>query len=351
MTPIQKEYRNFILEGKLPLPSKFVEIVGSEYEEPMNLMWNSLWFNYVRNKGSISIPYYYDKFDNRKAFNRFLLILSKSKWVTSEVIPARHWAEARLNEDKLLQLVTPDELQDVRAKYKFRRYLLTDKTDTVPNRTRLGNKITDTGLVRKGFAKLSSTAFQYDIDTLIKHRDVIQLNLTKGIDKVAEKYPDMRRDKADYGTISTTILDYHINSKDRFFTSEGNINDTRGRAIKESLKKVFNPIGYKDARALLVIPKGKRKIMTEKALSAVYLFIAELLGFKQSTIGAKLMKGVSAYNNRTLPNLDPTDEGDRKDWHELIWLERLYDELNNYNKSTKPYYWSVPIELDASALA
>ena len=98
---------------------------------------------------------------------------------------------------------------------------------------------------------------------------------------------------------------------------------------------------------------------TDTGLNSVYLFIAELVG---SPIGLtpeqKADFGKQAYEKRTLPILDLDSESDCGDLHELIWLERLYDQIDEYqdNKimraidpSVKPFAWSVPIELDASA--
>ena len=352
LTDIQEAYRASILEGKLPLPEQFIKLVGREYEDQMNRMWSALWFNYVKNKGTISLTYYYEMFDDRSAFNTFLYHLSKSGWAIANVVPARHWAEATLSEDKLLKFVTPGELIAVRAHYKFHQYILTDATDTRDNRTKLGNEIKDTGIKRSGFAKLSSTKFQYDTAKLVEYREAIQLTLTKGMDKIAEEYPDMRRDSADYGAISKAILDYHIDNSNDAFTLNCNVNDSRGRAIKGALKKVFNPISSKDARSLLVIPMEHRKAMTAKGVNAVHLFIAELLGFKKGKKFQKSAKGIRAYANRTLHDIDLSDQEDRKDLHENIWLERLYDELDAYYLAQEEgnlYYWSVPIELDASA--
>lgn len=352
LTAIQSLYRASILDGNLPLPNQFIKLIGRDYLEPMEKMWSALWFNYLKNKGSISLPYYYEMFDNRQAFNQFLFHLSKSGWATTTVIPARHWAEATLNEDKLLQLVTPDELTQVRAYKKFNQYILTDNVDTRSNRTKLGNKILDTGISRPGFAKLSATRFQYDTNKLEEYREAIQLTLTKGMDKVAEEFPEMKRDAADYGAISKAILDYHMYHSEAAFTLDANVNDSRGRAIKQALKKVFNPISSKDARSLLVIPQEHRKPMTTEGSSAVYLFIAELLGFKKGKKFQKSAKGIRAYSNRTLHDIDLNNEEDRKELHENIWLERLYDALDAYYKAVDngmEYYWSVPIELDASA--
>lgn len=105
-------------------------------------------------------------------------------------------------------------------------------------------------------------------------------------------------------------------------------------------------------------------------VESVFLFIAELTGsFKagSGTVETKMECGKKDYIHNHLPKLDLADEEDRKDLHEGIWLQRLYNELDEYfnivNDSTMRYLasngdnyreagykWAVPIELDASAL-
>lgn len=104
--------------------------------------------------------------------------------------------------------------------------------------------------------------------------------------------------------------------------------------------------------------------------NAIFLFIAELTGSFEAgtgTVDDKLKCGQQDYINQHLHDLDLTKEEDRKEVHQNVWLERLYNELDCYfelpkgNKvcralaldigayRTSSYQWSVPIELDASA--
>lgn len=120
-----------------------------------------------------------------------------------------------------------------------------------------------------------------------------------------------------------------------------------------------------------------RHLATTKGAEAIFLFIAELNGFKEGTKIDKINFGKACYVNTKFHKLDLRKEEDRKDLHENIWLERLYNELDSFyqlgtettiqiqknlvrrglrtidqllaNPSTN-FYWSVPIELDASAL-
>ena len=104
---------------------------------------------------------------------------------------------------------------------------------------------------------------------------------------------------------------------------------------------------------------------------AVFLFIAELAGSFEAGTGNREKKidcGVNNYLDNYLHDLDLSTEEGRKDLHENVWLERLYEELDSYFRipvghklaralcidlkqyREESYKWVVPIELDASAL-
>lgn len=89
--------------------------------------------------------------------------------------------------------------------------------------------------------------------------------------------------------------------------------------------------------------------MTDEAIEAVYLFIAEMNGYKRGTLEGKIEYGKECFLEGRLPEA----EGDSL--HEHIWLSRIYTELNELrlyqfvNGTTEGFHWSVPIELDASA--
>lgn len=97
---------------------------------------------------------------------------------------------------------------------------------------------------------------------------------------------------------------------------------------------------------------------------AQLLFIAELNSFKEGSEEDKIKFGLNCYAEHRLHELDLSDESDRAEQHENIWLSRLYNELDSaHNVCTAlerkvaltietisdTYQWSVPIELDASA--
>ena len=110
-------------------------------------------------------------------------------------------------------------------------------------------------------------------------------------------------------------------------------------------------------------------------VNAVFLFIAELTGSFVPGSGTeqdKIAYGQQDYIHNYFPELNLEDEEDRKELHEVVWLERLYDELDSYfkisddvgnlamiralsvqttvNYRNETYRWTVPIECDASAL-
>lgn len=110
-------------------------------------------------------------------------------------------------------------------------------------------------------------------------------------------------------------------------------------------------------------------------VEAVLLFVAELSGSfipGSGNTDDKIKAGAKSYVSNELHELDLSDENDRKELHENMWLERLYAELDVYFKIPKSsekvafmrmlsldtnaayrkagFKWSVPLELDASAL-
>jgi len=112
-----------------------------------------------------------------------------------------------------------------------------------------------------------------------------------------------------------------------------------------------------------------RNIATNAGVYAYALFIAELNGFKSGTELAKAQFGIECYQSTVLHDLDPNSEDDRAEFHENFWLQRIYNELDNYfDTAIEPidsrtanydqllsvttdnsHKWSTPIEEDASA--
>jgi hypothetical protein len=366
------QFRLELEQGKLSFPVEVLDLI-KEPTQLMESMWKNLWTNYLKNKSTISTTYWYDKFEDPKVFNQFLKNLSDAGWINSIVVPARHWAEIELVEAKLLEVVPQEVITNIRKAIKFNKYKLEYKPNiAAANLTKQNGRVLDTGLTRNGFATTGTNSFKYDTDYLYKYYDAIVMNVTKSMRKVAEIH-ELVEDGADYNSISKDIVDYHMYSEEEF-TLGANYNDSRGRAISNALKKVFNPIGFKDARALLINPATLVPTNSFKEARAythaIYLFIAELNGTKFcDSEQDKARIGKEMYKNRELPKLDcqevltsfMTDDEvtaeiaradhDRSELHELIWLERLYDELDAFfsRNTDEPFYSYVPIELDASA--
>ena len=328
-----------ILDGNLYAPEQISKIVNHpEFEA----FFESLWHNYMMKPGSTtSGPYWSDRFNDSKAFNRALYHLSESGWIISHTIPMRNWSTIALDPSKLLKWVDEDELIDIRRVFKFNRYKMVHKASEVVNLTKTPTGIKDVGLVRRGIAKSGNNEFKYDTDYLSKYYDAILLNTVKSIQKAIDKH-QLDLDGADYKTVAMEILDYHLYSSDSTFTSGPSLSDSRGRAISSSLSKVFNYIGYKDARSLIIGPMGS---LTDDSWNQIYLAIAELLGIKGKDWDTRIKQAKTAYGERRLHQLNLDSEEDRADLYENIWLERIYDNLDRYDGSN----WCVPIEIDATA--
>ena len=248
--------REILFKGRIELPNyaAFAAKIGSDYANLASKFFAALWYAYLKDKGTVSLVYWADRFDNAEVFNIVLLSLSDAGWITCHSIPARNWAEARIREEKLLEYCTEAELESIRAFHKFAQYRLVDNSSTATAKTRINGKVRNTGLVRNGFMAAGNTRFRYDQNYMAQYSEQIRSNLIKGMVKIAEMYPHMRHDRASYDAICSEILDYHLNTNDSF-TRGDNYNDSRGRAISSALSKVANPISAKDFRALLVIPE------------------------------------------------------------------------------------------------
>lgn len=328
-----------LLTGKCYTPKQIIELVQHPV---LDDMFQALWHNYLmKADATTSAAYWSDRFNDNKAFNNALYHLSKSGWIITNIIPGRNWGTIQLDPSKLLKWVNEKELLEIRKEFKFSKYRMTNTTSTLSNLTSTVKGKIDTGLVRKGIAKSGNSNFKYDTKYIHKYYDAIVKNVTKSIDMAIDKH-NLDLDGADYKSLSEEILQYHMYSPDSYMTMGDSYIDSRGRAISTALSKVFNPIGYKDARALIIGPSTTLGMSGKKQ---IFLFIAELLGAKTSNTVFKEVYGKHAYENRKLHDLDLDNEDDRSELHENIWLERIYENLDNYDGSN----WVVPIELDATA--
>lgn len=85
-----------------------------------------------------------------------------------------------------------------------------------------------------------------------------------------------------------------------------------------------------------------RKLATVAGYNAILLFVAELNGYRSGTVEDKTAFGHKCWLDGAQPH----------EVHERIWANRLYTELYGFTIAQmggEDFYWSVPIELDASA--
>lgn len=243
-----------LLSGHLDLPNyqAFVSAIGPEMADLADKLFQALWYQYLKDKGTINSTYWSSRFNNPFIFNQVVMSLSKAGWLISHAIPARNWAEMHINENKLLEYVSQSELEQIRAYNKHRQYLPTNELSTISNLTRINGRVKNTGLIRTGFMKAGNSKYRYDTNMMQDYSFIIQSNLTKSMDKIAQLHPNMRHDRASYDTISIEIFD-HLVQSDETYTRGNNYSDSRGRAISSALSKVANPISCKDMRSLLII--------------------------------------------------------------------------------------------------
>ena len=299
---------------------------------------------------SLPIPFYMEKWNDAEAFNAFIYELSQAGWIVSVLNPFRKWGEFKLSKAKMLSLFDSEsDMHEWRAEQKASKYKMEKKDNTVPNRTKTSSgRIKDTGLVRQGMAQAAMSEFTYDLDMLEKYRYEIIENAVASMIESAKKegYSDSLMDEASYVNICEKLINFYVYN-DKTYNLEGNINDSRGRAIKLALKKFLNPIGSKDGRSLLVKDIVSIGIDDQDAIDNIYLFIAELQGFKSKTIEAKIKSGRASYNQRMFLEFDNRSE-ELKELHSNIWLERIYIQLDSLY-SDYEVEWVTPIEIDFTA--
>jgi hypothetical protein len=243
--------RESLLKGNLEFPGKAILEKYPDQKQDIVRFWKVLWFNYLNDNDTNGIHWY--SILGIKLYNDLVRRLSHHDWVTSHSLTGRKWVSIELNDSKLLEAISPDELQAIKAKFKYAKYTLGFEESTKSDVVKQNGKLKQTGLIRDGFMDVGNTQFGYDMTTLNKYAKAVKLNLTKSMDKIRHLYPEMKSSTSSYDEVSTGIFDYHLQNEHEVFTTGNNVNDSRGRAISSCLSKVFNPIGCKDARASLVI--------------------------------------------------------------------------------------------------
>lgn len=243
--------RDEILNGTLHFPGNALFEKYPEDEQLIKRFWKAVWFNFLNNNDTNGL-HWYNKM-GIKLYNDVVRRLCHHKWLISHSLTGRKWASVELNKDKLLEFVTEDELESVKAEFKYNIYTLDFEDSTLSCAVKQNGQVRYTGLKREGFMAAGNTQFGFDMAALDKYKDAVTKNLTKSMDKIRDMYPEMKQSASSYDEVSVGIYEHHLANQMEVFTTGNNYNDSRGRAISQCLKKVFNPIGNKDARASLVI--------------------------------------------------------------------------------------------------
>ena len=245
------DIRSDLLEGKLIFPGEKLFEKYPDKEKLIRRFWKVLFLNYLNENATNALKWYEEL--GKSVYNDLVRRLSHHGWVVSNSLTGRRWADVELCTSKLLEFVTADELEEIKAEYKYGKYILGCDKSTKSTEVRQNGEVRYTGLERKGFMAAGNTQFGFCTEMLSKYESIIVKNLTKSMDKVRHMYPEMETTDSSYDEVSKGIYEWHIRNELETFTTGENINDSRGRAISSCLSKVFNPISNKDARACLVI--------------------------------------------------------------------------------------------------
>ena len=324
--------------------ARYIELTNPATQELLSALENS----WVQGTNQISIPFWSKQIGNQ-LLTKITFGLSQANWVQSSV--RGNFGIISFNQDTINEHLTNEEQTKLRTKLRIAKYRMRCVEEVQPsNLTKTPSGIRETGLNRPGFAYSANQKFSLDTQYIVKYYDAIHANALKSIEKMAVKHRSIYEDSANYGIIVSDILDWHLFNPDAQFNMERNINDQRGRSIYGGLKRVFNPIASKDARSMMKADRGIVVTSSNQAqLDDIFLFIAELIGTKPTSWEAKKLTGMDCYNTRDLHKLDLTNEDDRKELHENIWLERIYNKLDDVY--TDGYaYWDIPLEMDQTAL-
>ena len=355
-----------IMAGKLTMPNihDMKAVYGVEVYQQIQAMFGAMWHTYLA-KGAqspISLPYWAKRIKHPRAMNQALKLLSDNGWITVSTRPNNNWAEAYLNEFKLLTYVDRQQLDSVRMFHKFSKYQLELHSldqDFGATKTKSNGKVFNSGLVRNGFAKTGKVPYQFDTVSMLKHKHLVVSEVNKGIEKMILKYPQITHDHANYRELGTEVVDAYIYSNGTY-NGGPRTSDPRGRNNRGDLSKIGNPIGFKVMRSLLMIPEQYRNQATATGLKNKYLFIAQLCGFKSGSTESKIAFGRKCYYTTTQAH----------NAVENLWLQNTYTDIDKAlcspllgilkrramagnmkfpDPEIKQHKWIFPIEIDASA--
>lgn len=341
--------------------------------EVANQMVESLWNRYCNDQGSTSLPYWIDKFTSEKQANRMVLALAKAGIITTTV--KTNWAEIELNENYLLSKANKEELNDLIRTTKLAKYMPQTAEMAINNpvatSTKLTSGIKESGLARFGFAEAGQKhSFKYDVNMMTKYKTEIIAYSVKSMKKMEKQLGKSLRLPAnyDYQSLIEQTIDLIIANPDTTYILGKLTNDSRGRAIYECLRTIFNPLANKMARALVVTPATK---VTKEGIRNAYLCIAELRHGFNSSIFRKVRCGRRCHEERSFHELNLTGELSNDfiqthnesecilkkeelkekaidELHENIWLERLYNEFDQL-AINPDHLVTTPLEVDFSS--
>lgn len=322
MKELQIKLYNFVIDN--------LHDVTEEERNNIEDFIEDLLFSFL-NESSLCTTVYMDRFENTNTFNTILYILTAIGAICSDV--KSNYGSIAMLDSFIEQLYTKEQLRDIRMQYKLYKYKPRYYKSLTDNLVLLNRKLTKSGLVRKGFAKVSRYSFKYDTEIMEKYIYDIANEILKGLDTSTKSVT--------YEEIVIELLAIITNSDSKYSTEKCYI-DSRGRSIFQCQKRVFNPVSNKTARSLLIIPS---KMITKTDIasqSAIFAFCAELNHFK-GIGGSYAQKAITGQNMASQRYISP-----EADLHERIWIERIYKLLDILDKEGK-VRWDIPIEIDATA--
>lgn len=339
-----KQYLNSILTDK---QKELIQWPSSTTQRLLDQLDNSV----VTGEFGIGLPYWSKQ--NPALVMEFTWLMDKLSLGITRV--SKNYSRFEFNRG----LLDEGDILVYRAHRKLDKYLLRYDDKQYPDTlVKRNGKIHEDGIPRPAFNRACKLPYRLDVTKLKEYRRPIVQNLIKSIKKGIELghiKDEFFNDHTSYLEVANLVVNEYISNPNREYNSEYNVQDQRGRAIYNTLKRIGNYITSKDFRALLVVPKKHAVTLTRKNLSAIddiYYFIAELTGHKclGGTEQDKIDAGRKAFLNRELPKLNLKEASHRDDLHELIWLERIYQKLNILlnSKVVKEVLWDIPLEIDHS---
>ena len=324
------ERHDEIINGILSVPAQIMDIFGTD-DEMSGLIegyWSALWHSFL-NEDGVSGIYWANAFRSsgyEKEFTRLNYLLQKFGWISMEI--SQGFCAIQVEQDKLLKWVSKQEIKDVRRRFKLAHYKMHCEPSKTKDLVKIGNGYQKTGLVREGFAKAGNCRFGYDSRIIRKYQKEIT-------EEVSKKLIAGIKDVQYKSVVIELIAEYASEDLSPKYTLGKNISDSRGRAIFDCTRRVFNPISHKTARACMVLPKAVR--LTNQGEEAIAAFVAEINGFKGGTWEMKVARGRLDMEERFI--------SDSLELHEKIWIERIYDNIDRYTDDG----WDTPIEVDMTA--